>query len=229
LSFAFTIDRREFDQALKEYAAASKRDAAAICNRQMLNLAIHGVQLTKEAETDAINKLQSKEWWPKYIAKNLSKKMFEKKVTSAFKRSQKAGERAQRKFMQRGYTRDQARAFSKKLIRRRLVAVGFLKFFFVSLGSAVKPYASGPALRGYSRKFQSFLLRIRPATPSTPRCDIAVSYDYRVRSNRTARKTERLLNAILAKAFSATAADMRQYIADKARRTAARHSARSAA
>lgn len=227
MSFAFNIDRREFDQALKEYATASKKDFSAICNRQMLNLAIHGVQLTKEAEAGAINTLQSKDWWPKYVAKTLSNKMFKAKVGGAYKKSQKAGERAQRKFMQRGYTRDQARAFSKKLIRRRLVAVGFLKFFFVSLGSAVKPYASGPALRGYSRKFKSFLLRIRPASPSVPRCDIAVSYDYRVRSNRTARKTERLLNAILARAFPETAADMRRYIADKARRTAERYSGRA--
>ena len=229
MSFAFNIDRREFDKALKEYAAASKKDFAAICNRQMLNLAIHGVQLTKEAETSAINTLQSKDWWPKYIAKILSNKMFKSKVGGAFKKSQKAGERAQRKFMQRGYTRDQARAFSKKLIRRRLVAVSFLKFFFVSLGTAVKPYISGPALRGYTRKFKDFVLRIQPATIAAPRCEIAIVYNYRVRSNRTARKTERLLNAILARAFPATAADMRKYIADKARRTAARYSGRSAA
>ena len=220
----FRIDRSQFDKALIEYAAVSKRDRAHIVNRQMLNLAIHGLKLTKEAEASAINKLQEKEWWPKYIAKLLRRKMFMKKVATAFKASSKKGLRALSRFTTRSYTRAQAQTFSKKLIRKRLIAVRFLKFFFGSLGSAVKPVGSGPGISA-GKSFKGFILKIKKATIERPTCEIVVQYDYKRRSAKTAKKTESLLNRILNRAYPATAEDMRKYAEGKMKEAAARFNA----
>ena len=48
------LDTREFDRALVQYAAASKKNFADIANRQTMNLAIQGLKLTKKAETVAV-------------------------------------------------------------------------------------------------------------------------------------------------------------------------------
>lgn len=226
MSTALLLDTKQFDRALVEYAAASKKDFADVCNRQMLNLAIHGLQFTKQAEAAQIASLESKSFWPKYVAKIMVGRGINK-VMKAAAISRRRGAGAGKRFMARAYTRAQARAASKRLIRARLRAVRFLKFFFVRLGQAVQPFTKGRRTTGKS--FAGFEMRIMPATIKRPICDIRVAYDYRKRSKRTAQRTERLLNSSLRYAYPAVAADMVQYIEKKARETAQKHSGRRVA
>lgn len=222
MSGAMYIDRSQFDAALAEYAVASKKDFADVCNRQMLNLAIHGLRLTKQAEQADIASLESKSWWPKYVAKILVGRGVNKVMKAAAK-SRRAGAGAGRRFMARAYTQAQARVASKKLVRKRLRAVRFLKFFFVRLGQAVQPFTKGKRTTGKS--FTGFDMAVVPATQQNPRCNVAVGYTYRKRKDKTANRTERLLNNSLRLAFPAVAADMRQYIEKKVAETARKYSA----
>lgn len=226
MSTALLLDTKQFDRALVEYAAASKKDFADVCNRQMLNLAIHGLQFTKQAEAADITSLESKEWWPRYVAKIMVGRGVQK-VMKAASISTRRGASAGKRFMARAYTRAQAQAASKKLIRKRLHAVRFLKFFFVKLGQAVQPYTKGKRTTGKS--FNKFEVNIMPATAKHPRCDIRVAYEYQKRSSKTAKRTEQLLNNSLRYAYPAVAADMHKYIQEKANKTAKQHSGRRVA
>lgn len=198
MSATITIDTREFDRALLEYSVASKKDFAETVNRQTKNLAIQGLMLQKEAEQSAIKAVQALEWWPKYIASILSKRGH--------------------------YTIAQARKKSASVIRSRLVAVKFLKFFFSSLAQAASKWVKGGG-SGKSKSFKGFTVAFSPATPAIPESKWVVGYGYQRRSDRTARAAERLLQATLNKAVPATIADMEKYVEQKLRTTGRKHSA----
>lgn len=225
MNVTMSMDWREWDKAVTEYAAATDKTLAEASNRQMLNLAIHGVGIVKKAEASAIESLEKKDFWPKVVATVLYKKAGASLMAKASSRRTKFLEAlAIRGFMAKGrsrmvdgvrefrpqhYTREQAREFSKKLIRRRLKAVGYMRFFFVSLGDAVKPYiTSGKAPKIYGKKFSSFKVSITPATESNPTCACQVSYEYKTRKDKTAKKAERLLDSALRTAIPATIKDM---------------------
>jgi hypothetical protein len=108
------------------------------------------------------------------------------------------------------FTREEARIFSKKLIMRRLKAVGYLRFFFVSLANAVKPYINGGQAVRYGKKFSDFQVAINPATASKPICDATISYAYKTRKATTANRASKLLQATLDAAIPATIKDMEQ-------------------
>jgi hypothetical protein len=182
-----------------QYAAASKKDASDVSNRQLLNLSIQGLKLQKKAEASAIRTLESKDWWPKYIAKILY---------------EKTG----------GYNRAQARAFSRKVILGRVVAVGFMKFFFLKMAQVVGPSTGRPARAG--KAFAGFTANFQKATPSKPDAGCVVSYPYRKRTQKTALKTERLLNNALQRAIGATVRDIQIYIDGKMGKTARKYSAK---
>lgn len=199
MSNAFILDTTEFDGAVVQYAAASGKDFADVSNRQTLNLAIQGLKLQKKAENAEIKKLQSLDWWPKYIAKLLTAK--------------------------RGhYTRAEAIEYSAQVIRGRSKAVGFMKFFFASMAAAVAPLTGRS--RGKGKDFAGFKVSIQPATSEKPITDCAVSYTYRRRGDKTAKRTEIILQSTLAQAISATIADIQSYVDRKMRVTANKYSAR---
>jgi len=198
---SMVLDTKEFDLAMIQYAAASGKDFKDIVHRQMNNLAIQGMKLQKRAERDAIKTMEGKDWWPRYVAKALKK-------------------------VQGRYTVAQARKFSKQLLRKRLKSVGFLKFFFVSLSRAVAPLTGKPGRKG--KTFAGFKVSIVPATNRRPATSATIGYTYRKRSDKTARKAERMLGKILPVAIATTVADMKVYVDRKMGITAKKYSARGA-
>ena len=200
MASGITLDMREFDKAMVQYAAASGKDFKDIVNRQMLNLSIQGVKLQQRAERDKIKQVENLPWWPKYVAKVLAK--------------------------QGRYTRAQARKASKTLVRKRLKAIGFLRFFFIRMSQAVAPLTGKPGRKGKS--FQGFEVSVKPATRHRPTTGVSVGYTYRKRSDKTARKADALLQKILPRAIAATVIDMRKYVDKKMGKTAKKYSARGA-
>ena len=201
MSSGMVLDMREFDRAMVQYAAASKKDFADISNRQTLNLAIQGLKLQKKTEAMSIRQVESLEWWHRYVAKALSKKVGK-------------------------YTKAQAQQFSKKLIRSRLKSVGFLKYFFAKMAQSVAPYTDRPPRK--SKSFSGFNATIIPATKQRPTTQAVVSYTYRRRGDKTARSAEALLQRTLSMAVGSTVRDIMKYVDRKMGRTAKKYSARGA-
>lgn len=111
-----TLDVWSFNQVLRRYAELSKRDWADIVNRKALQLAFETLKETPKADAAAIRELESKEWWPKYIAK---------RITGAgvtFKHK-----KATIHIQGRGYTRAEARQVSRKIIAARVRSTAFFK------------------------------------------------------------------------------------------------------
>jgi len=198
---AMTLDTSEFDRAMVQYAAASGKDFKDIVHRQMNNLAIQGIKLQKRAERSAIKTMEGKAWWPKYVAKALKKR-------------------------QGSYTRAEAKKFSKKLLRQRLKAVGFLKFFFISLSRSVAPLTGKPGRKG--KTFAGFSVSVAPATKRKPTTSATVGYTYRKRGDKTAKTAERMLGKILKMAIATTVLDIQKYVDRKMGKTARKFSARGA-
>lgn len=192
-----TLDSREWREAVRQYAIDTGKDEAYALNRQVNNLAIFAMRFVHNAQAASIRAVESLDWWPKYIAKILHKKG--------------------------PYTVKQARVYSKRLIRSRLVAIRFLRFFFVSLSRAIrvgalnKPSSGGKSFSGFDSVF-------RPATASNPHVEAAIGYTFRRRSDKTARKAEALLQAALNYAIPETIRDMKQYAERQAENRARRYS-----
>lgn len=216
MNTSLSIDSSEWGRAVTEYAAATNKTLAEALNRQILNLTFHGHKEVEKAEKETIERLEDPSnwpWWPALVAKILSKKSQAKLMHIVTGKRTRYMEYLQaNRMLNRGqrYTREEAREFSRKLIKRRVASIGYLRFFFVSLGNAVKPYINGSKPRApYGRKMNGFASRISPATPDKLSCDVATWFDYSKRSNKTAKKAERLLSAALDRAIAPTIADMK--------------------
>lgn len=232
----FTLDYREFDKALVEYAAASSNDFATAMNHATLNLAIKGIQMTKVAQAAAITKLKDMDWWPKYIAKVMASRAG---GAAGSKLYQSLWAQNEQQFHRKGawkldreetsYVR-YAKELSRELLANRVKAVRFMRFFFLSMARAVQPFAGLEGRRPPAGKaFDGMTANVVPATSTRPVCQIEAAYDYRKRSDKTARKAERLLYAWLEKAIPAAVADMRVYVERKMQERARQYSARGAA
>ena len=83
--------------------------------------------------------------------------------------------------------------------------------------------------RKAGKAFAGMTSEATPATKDRPVCTVEAAYDYRKRSDKTARKAERLLYAWLEKAIPAAVEDMRVYVERKMQERARQYSARGAA
>jgi len=200
----FVLDTREFDAALIQYAAASKKDFKDISNKRILSVAFRSMPFIKNADKKAINLLKKEKdllWWF-----------------------------AWRKYIPRGMSKYDAYEKALFLVTQRSKAVGFLKAFFLGMARAIAPYVEGASMRSSSGKgmFMGFKALVFPATTERPLAQVAIVYDYKVRSERTAKRAEKILYDALQKGFRADAADMMKYVNGKMGLTAKKYSARAA-
>lgn len=214
------IDTREFDAALRQYAAVSSKDYADVCNHQLRNLAIQSLKRTKKAQRSAIRALKQAVWWPKYISKIIAKRGAY--LASSKTRRKSAGRNTR-------YTR-MARKISAQILRQRTKAVSFLRGFFWKMQQSLAPAAQGerppakpPAV------FRDTRVTALPATARNLRSSVSARYNYKKRSQKTASGAERILFRVLRMAYPATARDMKVYIERKTKKTAERFSGRRTA
>jgi len=199
---AMVLDTRQFDKALVQYAAASKKDFADISNKRVYDISLRSIKYVKNADKSSVRALQKEEkllWWI-----------------------------AWRVYMPRGMKRKEAYQKAQTLIRRRGKAVGFLKGFFRKMSILIQPYVSDrfqAANRRGKGNFAGFTPYVKPATKLHPVADVGISYDYKKRSEKTAKQTERILLKALRGGIVDTAADMMKYVDRKMGRTARKYSA----
>jgi hypothetical protein len=112
------------------------------------------------------------------------------------------------------YTREEARKESARIIRNRSLAIGFVRFFFVTLSRRVREYVPG-ARAAVGKSFKGFEVNVKPATEQDPSIRASVKYAYRSRGQKSVQKAEALLQDILDRARPLLIADMRKYIAGK--------------
>jgi len=208
-----TIDTREFDRALVEYAAVSKKDWPTICNDKARDVAFRTIKYLPKALRASILALATKDWWPKFIASKISR-------GRGF--SWTTGRKNKKTHVVRGnYTVDQARAVSKRLLRDRARAVSFMKSAFAKAGQDF-PGAKGPRgktsltmARGKGRK----------ATAGRQIAEVMVTYLTK-RGTKDAKKKEKIAMQGLQKGINFVTRDMRKYIARKMQQRARQYSAR---
>lgn len=69
MTTGITIDTREFNRALMEYAVASKHDFAYILNKQLGNAAAMASSYSPIGNKSDIQALEKKKWWPAFVRK----------------------------------------------------------------------------------------------------------------------------------------------------------------
>jgi hypothetical protein len=237
MSSVVTFDSREWTQAIQQYSLATRKGVAESVNRALKNVGIKGVQIAKQAEPAAIENLESKDFWPKVVAKLLTRRKLGRAYSriasrGATKRQQKTGQILSVAYRVEpgGHRSEEAARYSKRLIRKRLTTAGFLRWFFANVARGMDPYAPGKNARAPSRtgNWGGFKIQALPATETNKGAGVTVSYDYRKRRDSSARKAERVLRETLPQAMSRALADIQEYAARKMADAAARHSARAA-
>jgi hypothetical protein len=119
VSIKVTLDTREFEAAMRDYAKDSKRDFGDICNRVAFDVARWSIEETHKATPGNIEQVAKESWWPKYIAKRISRGG----VTVTFRSKTKGNRRVG---FQGSYTRAQAKSVSTKIIAARKRSRTFL-------------------------------------------------------------------------------------------------------
>ncbi len=213
----FALDDVEFQKAMTEYIQTTSKDGAFAMNRTMNNLAIFGTEESKVAQDDEIQRIQQLDWWPMYVASVMVRRKAAQltvKMEKATRKGKVMGGKTFQRLAKLHYTREEARKESARIIRRRSVAIGFVRFFFVTMSRQVA--AIVPGMRTPSSKtFKGFEVTVKPATMQDPSISARVVYDYRSRGEKAVKKAEALLSEILERARPRVIADMREYITRK--------------
>jgi hypothetical protein len=207
----FNLDDREFQGVMRDYIIHSSKEAAYAMNRTMNSLAVFGTMEAKEAQTGEIERVQTLDWWPKYIAAIMVKRKAAKLATR-IKKGIKG--KVYQKLASLHYTREEARKESARVVRKRSTAIGFVRFFFVTLSRRVREFTPGSKVPP-GKSFKGFEVNVKPATMQDPSISASVVYAYRSRGEKTVKRAESLLQDILDRARPRLIADMREYIKRK--------------
>jgi hypothetical protein len=223
----FALDDAEFQTAMRDYIQVSSKDGAFAMNRTMNNLAVFGFQEAKQAQAGEIERVQTLDWWPKYVAASMVRrkaKQLSVRMEKASRKGRVIGGKMYQRLAMLHYTRAEARKESERIIRKRSLAIGFVRFFFATLSRSMRAVTPG-LMTPPSKTFRGFDVTVKPATMDNPSVTARVAYAYRSRGERAVKKAEALLQGILDRARPLLIADMREYIKRKASENARRISA----
>lgn len=233
MSVTLTLNTREFQQAMREYVAATGKDGSEALMRQGKNFAIHCIQAVRKAKgAAAIRALQNEPWWAKFIAKVIGRQAGSTAAREAFQAQWSAEQKRIRDAAGRkgAWKLDRkessyakyAKAMSKKILGKRASAISFLAFFFKSLALQLGKAAPGKSFSGFVTVVQ------RPA-PNRLFLKLDSAYAFRKRGTKTSTSSERLLQDAMNRALPATIQDMRDYTARKLAERSRQFSGRKAA
>jgi len=214
----FALDDAEFQKAMGEYIQASSKDGAFAMNRTMNNFAVFGFHEAQVAQASEIESVQRLDWWPMYVARVMVRRKAAQLVVKMEKATRKGkvmGGKTFQRLAKLHYTREEARKESARIIRRRSVAIGFVRFFFVTMSRQVAAVVPGMRTPP-SKTFKGFEVTVTPATIQSPSVSARVAYAYRSRGEAAVKKAEALLQGIIDRARPMLIADMREYITRKA-------------
>lgn len=221
------LDINEFQQAIAQYVAVTKKDSAEAINRQARNFAIKCIAYSKPAKgAAAIKAIQNEPWWPKIVSKVIAKQAGQQAASKAFQAQWSKLASTSRKMSkeEKSYAR-LAKSTSKQLLAKRTSAISFLRFFFRSLAQKMTAYAKGGSVPG-GKSFTGFDIKIQPATPGRLTVKMDNAYKYKNRGSKSASGAELLLQKSMSVALPATVEDMKKYTSDQLKKRATQYSGR---
>lgn len=145
----FDWDTREFERALVEYAAVSKKEWPRICDDKARDVAMHTIKMLPKAVAEDINWLEFESWWPLYISHKMN---YEYGLGA--------------------WDHEDARDMSDRILRGRRSSVAFMKGGFGKAARALGK-AKGPAGRKHDMSRASAIL----ATVAKPVTEMTVEYE----------------------------------------------------
>lgn len=117
------LDTREYAAAYREYVGVRvKEDFAYLANRQSLNLALKVGRRTPIGSKEKLRRLEEREWWPKFVAKQIREGGVRVKTGGSTKKGN-----AKYKKVSGKYSVADARRASKRLIEKRINKIGFIR------------------------------------------------------------------------------------------------------
>lgn len=225
MSTSLRLDTREFQQAIREYVAATGKDSAEAINRQARNFAIKCISATKPSKgAAAIKAIQNETWWPKVVAKIMAKRGGSEAASKTYQ-----AQWAKMASTSRGMSKEEksyakyAAKLSKSILGQRTAAITFLRFFFRSLAQRMSSFSKGGSVPG-GKAFPGFAVKVTPAAPKRLSVSMDNTYKFKKRGSKSADGAERLLQQAMTVALPATVADMKQYTEDQLTKRARQYS-----
>jgi hypothetical protein len=248
-----TVDLRQFNQALREYAAESRRDHAYILNKQMGNVAARASGFAPTGNRADIQNLASRKWWWAFVRKKMNvsggaavkytRKARGAEITSSYvdlatgKMIQGRKRVTLHRMVQSvGARKADLKRISKMIVKRRLATwkamraafgVAALKFG-VPLGRFERPhrlFALPHEIASENRARSSFTLPFKNKKAAWP----SSGFGRRLSPREDVAAKKRIGNAALQQAVNFVARDMKQWAQERIAKTAAKFSARRAA
>lgn len=193
-----TLDTTPMQQVFREYARWNRRDWPELANAKGLDFLFRVMKETPKANVADIKALESKEWWPKYVAKRLTGGLTFRKGKAKIHLSGK------------GFTRQEARQASKAIIAGRSRSVAFVKSGWLEpirrLYGIVRDKTFARGSVGGARQYGAPKGSVRPAVPGDSPAVIMMN---------SAMGVEKVGVQPAERAMNQVAADMLTYIARK--------------
>lgn len=192
------LDTRVFNQVLNEYQRLNRRTWPEIVNAKSLDVAFRALKETPKANAADIQALESKPWWPKYVAKRIVGGV-------SFRKG-----KGRVNIHGRGYSREDAKLVSQKIIAARKRSVAFVKSGWLPAIKRLFPlvkdkqFARGSV--GGARQVGAEKGSARPAVPGDNPSALIIN---------SAIGVEKVGVGPLQRAIDGAAADMAEYIARK--------------
>jgi hypothetical protein len=194
-----TLDTRQADAVLREYARHNRRDWPDIVNAKSLDFAFRALAETPKANVEEIRALESREWWPKYVAK---------RIVGGGVRFRKG--KAKINIQGKGFSEAEAREVSRKIIAARSRAIAFVKSGWLPairrLWPLVKDKVFARGSVSGAKQYGADKGSVRPAVPGDNPAAVLVN---------SAQGIEKVGPAAAQRALDGVAADMAVYIARK--------------
>jgi hypothetical protein len=227
------MDMTEFNAAVAQYANATKKTLATATNRQFVNLTIHAVKDAKKAQAAEIRAVTKKDFWPKMVARHISRKFgkrFGKKAGQVAWLKQHGGMRGMNRYEKQWY-RKLYEKYSRQFLAQRLGAIRYITVFFNIMSNKAEQITGlrAPKMHGFTAisRFKSYFL---PAIDGkTTKAESRIEYPYKYRKDRAVRTADAELDSALQKAIPATIRDISEYVFKQLDKQAKINSAKGAA
>lgn len=253
MTTGMTVDLRQFNAALREYAAASRRDHAYILNKQLGNVAARASGFARSGNRSDIQSLPSRKWWWAFVRKKINvsggmaikyrRKARGAELTSTWTdpatgklRSGRQRVALHRMVQSISAKKADLKRISKQIIKRRLATwksmravfgVAALKFG-VPLGRFERPkrlFALPHELASEGRLRSSFTIPFANKKSAWPQSN----YGHRPSPSEDVAAKQKMAGAALQSAINFVSRDMMQWAQERLAKTAARFSGRRVA
>jgi hypothetical protein len=215
------LDTREFQQAMKEYVAVTKKDAAYALNRQARNLAITSAMQVKKSYSSEIKAIARETWWPKVVAAIMRKRAGSTAAREIYQAQWAANEKAKRVAQygkgQKRFKLDkketsyakEAKRIGSEILGSRVKAIGFSKWFVMRAARELTKYAYKGMPSG--KVFEDIKGGAVGATEKSLMVKFWSAYDFKRRSGKSASSLVSQLTQAMNYAVPIVIKDMKKY------------------